>query len=133
MSRWVEEVYDDDFAEALRRDGLVFVDFYADWCGPCRAVAPVIDRIAREFAGRARFVKLNTEGNPRAAQRFGIRSIPTMILFKEGRAVVTLSGYQSEDDLRIMLAGYVPLEPARTAAPGSRQPGVLARLLRRPS
>ena len=87
MSRSVENVHEDDFEDTLQRDELVFVDFYADWCGPWRAVAPVIERVAMEYTGRVRFVKLNIDANPLTARRFGIRSIPTMILFKNGRRI----------------------------------------------
>jgi thioredoxin len=132
VSRWVDEVHDDDFEQVLQTEALLFVDFYTDWCGPCRAVAPVIDNVARAFAGRARFVKLNTDDNPRTARRFGIRSIPTMIVFKHGRPVAGLSGYQPESNLRAMLASHVSGQPS-PAADRAPQRSLLARMLRRAS
>jgi len=131
MSRSVENVHDDDFEDTLQRDELVFVDFYADWCGPCRAVAPVIERVAMEYAGRVRFVKLNIDANPLTARRFGIRSIPTVILFKNGRRIAGLSGYQTEHNLRVMVGSHVSAEARSVTPQGAR--GLVARLLRRAS
>lgn len=70
----------------------VLVDFWADWCGPCHAMAPAFERAAAELKTRARFAKLNTEDAQRVAARFGIRSIPTLILFRGGREVARVSG-----------------------------------------
>ena len=81
-------VHLDDAAlsELLRTSTVpVLVDFYADWCGPCRLMAPVLDQIARAHAGDVLVVKLDTDRNPATAERFGIRGIPTMILFRDGR------------------------------------------------
>lgn len=61
------------------------VDFYADWCGPCRMVSPIIESLSKEYAGRAKFVKINTDENPELAERFGIMSIPTVMVFKGGQ------------------------------------------------
>ena len=61
------------------------VDFYADWCGPCRMVSPIIESLSKEYAGRAKFVKINTDDNPELAERFGIMSIPTVMVFKNGQ------------------------------------------------
>lgn len=129
MGTWAEEVYDDTFDETLESNGLLFVDFYADWCGPCKAVAPVVERVAREYAGRVAFVKLNTDGNPRTAARFGIRSIPAMILFENGRPVATLSGYQPEHVLRSLIEGHAP--PASAAPEQHPRRGLLSRLMGR--
>jgi len=70
----------------------VLVDFWADWCGPCHAMAPAFERAAGELKTRVRFAKVNTEGAQRVAARFGIRSIPTLILFRGGREVARVSG-----------------------------------------
>jgi thioredoxin len=89
------EVTDADFeARVLGAAGPVLVDCWADWCAPCHALAPTIDALARDYAGRAMVAKLDVDANPVTAGRFGIRSIPTLLLFSGGRLVDTLVGVQ---------------------------------------
>ena len=79
-------------AEVEQADGLVVVDFWATWCGPCRAVAPVIEKLAEDYAGRVKVRKLDTDANQATAMRYNIRSIPTILLFKGGKPVDVVVG-----------------------------------------
>lgn len=81
----VGKVSDTDFdAEVLKADGPVVVDFWAEWCGPCRAISPVLEELSTELAGKVKIVKLNVDENPTTMTKYNVRSIPTMILFKDG-------------------------------------------------
>lgn len=87
------EVTDATFASAIEQSsGLVLVDFWATWCGPCQVVAPVLDQLADEYAGKARVAKLDVDSNQRTAMRFNVRSIPSILFFKDGRHVDTVVG-----------------------------------------
>ena len=77
----------------------VLVDFWAEWCGPCKQVGPVVEELAKEFAGKARMVKLDVDKNPKIAAKYSIRSIPTLMVFKGGEAVNTMVGAQSKREL----------------------------------
>ncbi len=78
--------------EVLHSEIPTVVDFYADWCGPCRMVSPIIEALSKEYAGRAKFAKINTDESPEIAQKFGIMSIPTIIVFKNGQVNSTTVG-----------------------------------------
>jgi len=79
-------------AEVMKAPGLVMVDFWAVWCGPCQMVAPILDELANEYAGKLRVMKLNTDENPEIAGRYQVMSIPTILFFKNGQAVEKLVG-----------------------------------------
>jgi len=83
----------------------VLVDFYADWCGPCKMMAPSVDRLARETVGAALIAKLDTDASPRTSQRFQIRGIPTSIVFRGGREATRQTGAVGYDALRAMVTG----------------------------
>jgi thioredoxin 2 len=93
-------VTDATFTADVERSPLpVLVDAWAPWCGPCRMIAPVIDELASELAGRLRVVKLNVDDNPRTASRFDLRSIPTLLVLKDGREVDRLIGVQPKHEI----------------------------------
>ena len=95
-----EQVSDSTFeASVLKSDLPVLVDFWAPWCGPCRAVGPIVDEVAGEFAGRVRVFKMNVDENPATPTKFGIRAIPTLIVFKNGEAVEQRTGALTMDQI----------------------------------
>src|SRR5204863_1323385 len=79
--------------DVLQNDTPVLVDFWAPWCGPCRMVAPIVEELAGEYEGRVKFVKLNTDENPQVASKYGIRSIPTLLVFKGGEIAGQIVGF----------------------------------------
>ncbi|MDO5536745.1 MAG: thioredoxin [Desulfovibrionaceae bacterium] len=99
-----DQITDSAFAEsALKSDLPVLVDFWAPWCGPCRAVGPVIDEIAKEYDGQLRVFKMNVDENAATPAKYGIRAIPTLILFKGGEVVSQHTGALPKDAIKQMV------------------------------
>ncbi|MEO1751669.1 MAG: thioredoxin TrxA [Pseudomonadota bacterium] len=93
--------------EVIKSDMPVLVDYWAEWCGPCRMIAPILDEIASEYAGRVKVAKLNIDENPGTPPKYGIRGIPTLMLFKDGNVAATKVGALSKSQLAAFLDGQL--------------------------
>jgi thioredoxin len=108
MSGNLFEFTDNNFdSEALKADKPVLVDFWAPWCAPCRMVGPIIEELATSYTGKVKIGKLNTDDNPNIASRYGIMSIPTILLFKNGEIVDRVVGAVPKKDFERMLSPHV--------------------------
>ena len=101
---WIADSHDSDFADIADRSKVpVLVDLWAPWCGPCRMVSPALENLAQAFAGRVKLVKVNVDEAPALSQRFDARSIPTLLLLRDGRVVARQIGAAPESALRTWL------------------------------
>ena len=108
MSEHIRYVTDSTFAaEALQAQLPVLVDYWAEWCGPCRMIAPVLEEVAKEYAGRLIVAKLNVDENQQTPQKYGIRGIPTLMLFKNGNVEATKVGAVSKSQLTAFIDSHI--------------------------
>ena len=108
MSEHVKDVSDNSFeADVLKSDRPVLVDFWAQWCAPCRMLAPTVEAVAEKYQGSASVVKLNVDDNPAVSQRYGIKGIPTLILFKNGKEEERVVGATSKEAISRMIDKHI--------------------------
>lgn len=104
MNEHIIEVTDDSFEEdVLNSEIPVLVDYWADWCSPCKQIAPILDEVAPEYDGKVKIAKLNTDKNPDTPKKYGVRGIPTLMLFKNGEVETTKVGALSKSQLTAFL------------------------------
>ncbi len=101
-------VTDENFEnEVIQSDIPVLVDFWAEWCGPCKTIGPTIEALAADYKGEVKIAKLNVDDNPQAASRFGVRSIPTLMVFKDGEAQESVIGIKPKGQLADLIERYI--------------------------
>ena len=95
------------FAELINSETPLLVDFYADWCGPCKTMSPIVEDIAKEMDGQMKVIKIDTDKNPAVSQKFGIQGIPTFILFKKGKILWRQSGAMPRNMMASQIKGFL--------------------------
>ena len=104
----IQHVTDDTFdPEVLKSDTPVLVDYWAEWCGPCKAIAPVLDEVAKQYAGKLKVAKVNVDENQETPRKYGIRGIPTLMLFKNGAVEATKVGALSKSQLTAFIDSHI--------------------------
>jgi len=116
MNKNILEIDDDSFdSQVLQSDKPVLIDFWAPWCGPCKGIGPLVEKLAETYGDRFRFAKCNIDNSPATPRRYGIRAIPTLMFFKEGEMVDKIIGMvaqtQIEDAIKKILAGAESSQP----------------------
>ena len=118
---WLAETHASDFVAVVEKSPIpVLIDFWAPWCGPCRIVAPAVERLSEELAGKLKVVKLNTDDEPALGQRFGVRSIPTLVLMERGRERDRVVGALNVNALRSWVQTRLPSPAAPTVTQPSK-------------
>ncbi len=107
VSKTPVELLDSDFHQVVGREDLMVVDFWAPWCSPCRIVSPVIEELASEYAGVVKFGKINVDDNPRISNEFGIQSIPTIVIFQNGKPVDGMVGVAPKSQIESRIRPYI--------------------------
>ncbi|HJV06723.1 thioredoxin TrxA [Paludibacterium denitrificans] len=108
MSDLIQYVSDDSFEQdVLKAEGPVLVDYWAEWCGPCKMIAPILDEVAKEYDGRLKVAKLNIDQNELTPPKFGIRGIPTLMIFKDGNVVATKVGALAKSQLTAFIDSHI--------------------------
>jgi len=108
MSEIIEDVHDENFVDAVLESKLpVLVDFWAQWCGPCRSLAPIVDALAEQYAGTARFMKLNVDDNPQVVGRYRVQAIPTLIVFRDGEEKQRMVGVSRKEVIAQAIDAHV--------------------------
>ena len=104
----ISHVSDDSFdADVLAASGAVLVDYWAEWCGPCNMIAPILDEVAKEYVGKLKVAKLNIDQNEGTPPKYGIRGIPTLMIFKDGNVVATKVGALSKSQLTAFIDSHI--------------------------
>ena len=114
-SEKIKTFTDTNFDQEIKH-GVVLVDFWAEWCGPCRRLAPAVDALANEYDGRVTVAKLNVDENPNVPTQFVVRGIPTLLLFKEGQLADTMVGLASKEEIAKMIERHLDVPAIKTGA-----------------